>query len=144
MKCKRLTPFGSRLKRNLETTCRAGSVTECVDAPSDLQQSRATSTRSCIGQDICCLAQVVAVSSCHPSIGIQEKVFWRIGQPIPSHQGTHASIPQQVRGADPDDYDRVMGVTSAGSLETAMFRQGNGAGIVLDQDGVANKLKEHQ
>ena len=52
-----------------------------------------------------------------------------------------STTPRSVRGADPDDYDRVMGVTSVGFLETAMFGEGNAPGIAVDQDGVANNSK---
>ena len=46
--------------------------------------------------------------------------------------------PRSVRGADPDQYDRVMGLTSVGSRETVRFGEENASGLEMDQDGVAN------
>ena len=36
-----------------------------------------------------------------------------------------STTPRSVRGADPDDYDRAMGVTSVGSRETVRFGEEN-------------------
>ena len=49
-----------------------------------------------------------------------------------------STTPRSVRGTDPDDYDRVVGVTSVSPPETAMFGEGNVFGTEADQDGVAN------
>ena len=49
-----------------------------------------------------------------------------------------STTPRSVRGTDPDDYDRVMGVTSVGSPETALFGEGTAPGSEAHHDGVAN------
>ena len=121
---------------------------------------------SCVGQNSCCLGQVVETRPCCPSIGCAEKVFRRAGQPTQNHQGMQrrpvalrlpshptagrrrrrkspaavghnmhdlalpslpdrmrsaSTTPRSVRGTDPNEYDRVMGVTSVGSRETVRF-----------------------
>ena len=56
-----------------------------------------------------------------------------------------STTPRSLRGTDPDDYDRVMGVTSVGPQETVWFGEGNASDFEVDQDGVANnsdKLSE--
>ena len=45
---------------------------------------------------------------------------------------THRSF----RRTDPDDYDRVMGVTSVGPQETVRFGEGNATEFEVDQDGL--------
>ena len=49
-----------------------------------------------------------------------------------------STTPRSIRGTDPDDYDRVMGVTSVGPQETAMSGEENANDFVDDQEGVAN------
>ena len=49
-----------------------------------------------------------------------------------------STTPRSVRGTDPEDYDRVMGVSSVGPHETVRFGEGSVTGIGVHQDGVAN------
>ena len=49
-----------------------------------------------------------------------------------------STTPRSVRGTDPDERDRAMGVTSAGSRETVRFGEENASGLEVDRDGVAN------
>ena len=49
-----------------------------------------------------------------------------------------STTPRSIRGTDPDDYDRVMGVNpSVGPHEMVRFGEGNVTRIDVDQDGVA-------
>ena len=43
-----------------------------------------------------------------------------------------------MRGTGPDEYDRVMGVTSVGSHETVRFGEENLSGLEMNQEGVAH------
>ena len=55
-----------------------------------------------------------------------------------------SATPRSLRGTDPN-YDRVMGVTSAGPQETVRFGEGNDTEFEVDQEGVAHNsdnLKE--
>ena len=47
-----------------------------------------------------------------------------------------STTPRSVRGTDPDDYDRTMGVTSVGSRETVRFGAENDPEIEENLDGV--------
>ena len=49
-----------------------------------------------------------------------------------------STTPRSLRGADPDEYDRVMGVTSVGPLETVWCGEGSGTEFEVDQEGVAH------
>ena len=45
---------------------------------------------------------------------------------------------KSLGGTDPDNHDRVMGVTSVGPQETARFGEGNAMEYQADQEGVAH------
>ena len=49
-----------------------------------------------------------------------------------------STTPRSFRGTDPDDYDRVMGVTSVGPQETVRFGEEHATEFEVDQEGVAN------
>ena len=49
-----------------------------------------------------------------------------------------STTPRSVRGTDPDEYDRVMGATSAGSRETVRFGEEDVSGLDGNQDEVAH------
>ena len=49
-----------------------------------------------------------------------------------------STTPRSVRGTDPDDYDRAMGVTSVGSRETMRFGEENDLETEENLDGVAH------
>ena len=49
-----------------------------------------------------------------------------------------STTPRSVRGTDPDDYDRVMGVSSVGPQETVRFGEGDATDIAGNREGVAN------
>ena len=49
-----------------------------------------------------------------------------------------STTPRSFRGTAPDDYDRVMGVTSVGPQETVGLGEESVSDLEVDQDGVAN------
>ena len=56
-----------------------------------------------------------------------------------------STTPRSFKGADPDDHDRVMGVTSMGPHQTVRFGEGNAMESEVDQEGVdhnSNELNE--
>ena len=63
----------------------------------------------------------------------------------PSLCDVHARVsptPRSFRGTDPDDYDRVMEVTSMGPQETIRLGEGNAMESEVDQEGVAHNSDE--
>ena len=49
---------------------------------------------------------------------------------------------RSARGTQPNDYDRVMGVTSAGSQESVRFGEENGPESDNEQDEVAHHSED--
>ena len=49
-----------------------------------------------------------------------------------------STTPRSLRGTDPDDYDRVMGVTSVGPQETVRFGEGNATEFEVNQEGATH------
>ena len=49
-----------------------------------------------------------------------------------------STTPGSVRGTDPGEYDRVMGVTSMGSRKTVRFGEEDASGPDGNQDGVTH------
>ena len=48
-----------------------------------------------------------------------------------------STTPRSVRGTHPDEYDRIVGVTSVGSHETVRFGEENVSGLESNQERVA-------
>ena len=90
MKYKRLTPFGSSSSASSRLQGEQAHH-PVLDAPADLQQSRATSIRRYLGQNILLLGQVAANEPRCPPPLIQEKILWLPGQTAPEHQRSEGS-----------------------------------------------------
>ena len=52
-------------------------------------------------------------------------------------RGCASTTPRSVKGTDPDERDRIMGVTSVGSRETVRFGEELVSGLKSNQEGVA-------